>query len=653
MGKHITAGVAGHVDHGKTSLVLRLTGTDTDRLKEEKRRGLSIEPGVAPLVLPSGRGLVLVDVPGHSDFLKNSIRGLAGVDMAVLVVAADDGVMPQTFNHLEVLRHSKARTGLVVLSKADLVDAETLELAALEIQEVVKGTFLEGRPVVPFSAADGRGLDDVVQALEAESARAEGKSLQSPFRFWIDQVRSFPGFGTVVSGTVLSGSIARDETVQLFPSGKEVKVRFLEVHHERVAQAQAGQRVGINLHKTGLREVEPGMVLAAPGTLATAWLLNTEFTVSRRAPAPLLDRQRVKFYLGTGMTQALAVTMEQPRLDRGETGLVQFRFSKPFAALPKDPFVISPMNLHTIIGGGTILEQATEKVRAVKVLRIVHHLQPLQRGDMKSIVDSFLLKFASRPLTIAEIARSTGFSEESIEREVAGRMRAGELLNLGLRGFFARERYEVLKEQLADTARKILSRDAFKTAAALEELKRGLDPSLDDGLLQRLAADLCRERRLEKAEGGYRVPHLVVSLSSEREKLASRLLEYARGLGYTTFAAGTFCKIHGKSFDQRQIQKLLDYLHGQNRLIGLNDGRFLTLEAMEEIREKVRDTIVRKGTLTLLDSKEILGYGRTRGIAVLEYLDSIGLTRRENDARVLASAPPELAAAPCAAVGQD
>jgi selenocysteine-specific elongation factor len=637
MEKHISVGVAGHVDHGKTSLVRCLTGIETDRLKEEKQRGLSIEPGIAPLTLPSGRTVALVDVPGHGDYLKNTIRGLSSVDIAVLVVAADDGVMPQTLDHLEVLKFIKAKSGIVVLSKADLVDDETLDLAELEIREVLSGTFLEDKPVIPFSAMDGRGSSEILAAIEAAAGEVSGKTTAAPFRLWIDQVRSFPGFGTVASGTILAGGLSTDDPIQLLPSGKETKARFIEVHHERVDRAVTGQRVGVNLHKVPMDDVCVGMALAVPGTIEAGYILNAEMSVLPKARKAVLDRQRVRLYAGTCSANALVVLMEKRRLDPGENGLVQFRLQEPLALLPQDPFVVSPMNLHSVVAGGTILEVAKEKYRVVKTGKIVPYLQPLQRGDVKSVTNLFFLKFSNRPITASEIARSTGFPVESIEAEIASKMRSGELIRFGGSGFFSRSRYEALKKQLGEVAKTILSQDAFKMAVTGEELKHRLEPSLDDAPFERMLADLCRDGKLEKNDSGYRVPHLVVALSSEREILGARLLEYARGLGYVTFGAGTFCKLHGKTFHLREIQKLLDFLHARKELVRLSDGRFLTCEAMEEIKIKVRDKILREGSLTLAGSKEILGYGRTRGIGVLEYLDSIGLTLRVGDERVLRS----------------
>jgi selenocysteine-specific elongation factor len=555
MGKFITSGVAGHVDHGKTTLVRCLTGIDTDRLKEEKRRGLSIEPSIAPLELPSGSRISLVDVPGHSDFLKNTIRGLSSVDMAILVVAADDGVMPQTKDHLEVLNFLNAKGGLVVLSRADLVDDETVELAEMEIRETLQGSFLEEKPVIPFSAADGRGLDQILLALERETHRLDGKAVDAPFRLWVDQVRSFAGFGTVVSGTVLSGTIKRDDTVQLMPSGKETKIRFIEVHHERVEQAFAGQRVGLNLHGVSLLEFSLGAVLAAPGVLSPSNLLNAELSLLPTVRQPILSRQRVKLYVGTYCTTALLVIMEKELLHPGETGLAQLRLQEPLAVLPRDPYVISPMNQHRVIGGGKILETPKEKFRAVKAAKMLAFLKPLQAEDAKNIVSLYFLRFPSRPVTVEEIASATGFPVESIQAVITSRMRTGKLLYLEGRGYFDKGQYKSLKTKLMEIVKKILSKDAFKMAVNRDEIRFSLMPNLDDELFELMLRELCDEEKLTRTEAGYRIPNFVVRLPSYREKLIERLVEFAKSLGYGTFSAGTYWKLHGEGDSFRDVKR--------------------------------------------------------------------------------------------------
>jgi selenocysteine-specific elongation factor len=376
--KHITIGVAGHVDHGKTSLVKALTGIDTDRLQEEKRRGLSIESVIAPMELSSGGTVAFVDVPGHTDFMKNTIRGLSSVDAAVLVVAADDGIMPQTREHLEILRFLGAETGFVVLSKADLVDEETLQLAELEVRELLEGTFLEAKPVVNFSALDRRGLDEIRMQVESLVEGCRGKNHQDPFRLWIDQVRGVQGFGTVVSGTVLAGKIRENDPVVLLPPGLETRVRSLEGHHKKLPEASAGQRVGLSLPKIQLQDVGRGMLLAGTGSVPPSRYLNVNLKVLPGAGKPLKNAQKVKIYLGTSVTHARVVLMSGDVLLPGESGLAQLRPSKPVPALPSDPFVVCLMDIPTVIGGGKVLETGSQKYRPAKAPITIPYLQALQ-----------------------------------------------------------------------------------------------------------------------------------------------------------------------------------------------------------------------------------------------------------------------------------
>ncbi len=635
MSEFITVGIAGHVDHGKTALVQCLTGIDTDRLKEEKRRGLSIESGIAPLELPSEAQIALVDVPGHTDFLKNTIRGLSSVDMAILVVAADDGVMPQTLEHLEILNFLKAKSGFIVLSKADLVDDETLELAEFEIRDVISGTFLEEKPVLHFSAIDQRGLEDIRLNIEMESQNVARKNLDAPFRLWVDQVRSFMGFGTVATGTILSGIVRRDEFIQLLPSEKETRARFLEVHHQKIAKAVAGQRVGINLHRVPLNEVRRGMVLAKQGTASPSYLLNVELHLLKSALKPIRNRQRVKLYLGTSVTNAMVVLMQKERLEPGEKGLVQFRLMKPVAALPGDPFVVSVLNIPAIIGGGQVLEIPWEKYREAKALTILPYLKALQEGNLKTVIEYLFTSNLNRLVTAGELARDTGFSLTELEAEIRARVKSGELLSFEGRGFFPKTHYQTLKKQLPEVVEKILTQDPLKMTVSGEEIKKHLATSLDEVPFQRMLAELCNEGNLTKIDGGFQIRNLSVKLSDEREKLITLLLDYAEGSGFVPFSAHTFWKLNKRKHNVNEIQRLLDYLHTKKRLIRLNNRRFFSPQDMEQIKERVRHVIKKNGRLTIGDCKEVLGYGRTVGVPVFEYLDSIGFTRRQGNERVL------------------
>jgi selenocysteine-specific elongation factor len=635
MGKYITVGIAGHVDHGKTSLVRTLTGIDTDRLEEEKRRGLSIESGVAPFLSTSGLSIALVDVPGHTDFLKNTIRGLSCVDMAILVVAADDGVMPQTREHLEILDLFGAKTGFVVLSKTDMVDRETLELAELEISEVVRGTVIQGKPVIPFSALDRRGLDDIRSAIEAEAAHLESKSAEDPFRLWIDQVSGVAGFGTVVTGTILAGTLTQDDSMVLLPSGLETRARSLETHHKLIEKAYAGQRVGINLHRIPLDQVSRGMLLVAPGLLSHSYLLNANLKVLETAKAPIRNRQKVKLYLGTSVTNTLVILMEKQSLQPGEHGLAQLRLMKPVAAMPRDPFVICPLNLNTVMGGGNVLEIPREKFWVVKAERTLPYLSALKSCDLPNCVQKFFDAHIDQLLVPAELARTSGFSVDETTALLKEKEKAGEVLTFRDKGFFSRKRYEQLKKELPGLLQDILSKDPMKRNAKAEEIRRQLSPHLEEEVFQRMLSDLCRDGKLVKIDGGFQVSGLSVNLSPHQAKLAALCMNYALESGFAPFSGDTVWKLPGMKYEKQDIDKMLSRLRSEGKLVRLKDGRYIPSDCLEAIKEKVRGVVAATGVFTLDDLRTTLGYGRRIGVIVLEYLDSIGFTSRRGEGRVL------------------
>jgi selenocysteine-specific elongation factor len=635
MDNYITIGIAGHVDHGKTSLVRTLTGIDTDRLEEEKRRGLSIESGVAPLHSAARLSVALVDVPGHTDFIKNTIRGLSCVDMAILVVAADDGVMPQTREHLEILALFGAKTGFVVLSKVDMVDKETLELAELEIREAVGGTVFQGKPVIPFSALDRQGLAEIRSAIEAEAALLEVKSAGDPFRLWIDQVNRAAGFGTVVTGTILSGTLSQDDPLVLLPSGIETRARSLETHHKKVEQAYAGQRVGMNLHRVPMEEVTRGMLLAAQGFLNPSFLLNVDLKVLNTGIVPLRNRQRVKLYLGTSVTNTLVVLMEKQILQPGERGLAQLRLMKPVAALPRDPFVICPLNVNTVMGGGNVLEIPREKFRLVKAQRTLPYLSALKSCDLVNCVQQFFDAHTDQFLVPAELARTSGFSIDETMALLKEKERGGELLAFRDQGFFSKKRYDLLKKELPVILQDILSRDPMKRNVKAEELRCQLSPNLEEEPFQRMLSDLCRDGKLAKIDGGFQVSGVSLRLSAQQAKLAALCTNYAHQSGFAPFSADTVWKIHGTKFQKPDIEKMLSYLRNEGKLVRLKDGRYIPADRLEAIKEKVRGVVAANGVYTLDDLRNTLGYGRRIGVIVLEYLDSVGFTSRRGEGRVL------------------
>jgi selenocysteine-specific elongation factor len=630
-----TIGVAGHVDHGKTSLVRVLTGINTDRKPEEKARGLSIDAGVAELILPSGREVALIDVPGHTDFLKNAIRGLSCVDTAILVVAADDGVMPQTREHLDILSFFKASSGVVILSKADLVDKETLEIAKFELRELLIETFMDESPIIPFSSLQPSGKDKILSATDQMLTTAPTERRKAPFRLWIDQLRSFSGIGTVVSGTISSGRIRQDDPVDILPIQIRTRARSLESHGKQIQEAFAGQRIGVNLPKISLNTLSRGMVLAEPDSMRSTYLLNAEIRVPAFVNRPIKNRQKVKIHIGTAVTIATVIIMDKETLTPGESGLVQFRLKMPMAVRPRDTYVATLMNVPTVVAGGTILEVPHAKFRPVKAQRIISYLKELRQEDLDAFVERFSQHEPHRFLTASELSQATGFPESRLQAAINSKVSRGQFVYFKGKGAVAKGQYDKIKSKIYTVIRKKIEKDPVRKNIALGEIAAWIPEKVDEHLLLIAAEDLTSEKRVIKMEGGYHLPDALNLFSPQGEKLSSLIEGFAKREGISPFSAERIWKKYALDIDKNEFQRVFDFMCTQRELVRLNDNRFLSVQALEEIKMRVKIAIETKGCITLKDSTEILGYGRWGGAPVFDYLDKIGFTKRVGNERVL------------------
>ncbi len=636
MTRTVTIGIAGHVDHGKTTLVRLLTGVDTDRMPEEKKRGLSIEPGVAPLRLPSGVLLSLMDVPGHKDYLRNAVRGLSCVEGAVLVVAADDGVMAQTKDHLDILQLLGARAGMVVLSKSDRVDEETLEYARLEIEELVAGTFLHHCPIIPFSAVDGRGIAQILNELEHLGQKLKEADATGPCRLWIDRVRNVAGHGTVVSGTLISGVLRENDPLTLLPSGKLTRARSLEWHHVKVQEACAGQRVGVNLHSVSLDEVSPGMLLAQPGTVDCVPYVNVVLHLLPQAPRGLVHQQKIRLHMGTACVQGRVIFLETASVLPGSTVIAQIRLERPLPCLAGDRFVLTFLDDYTVAGGGRILEPTKEKLRGAKASRMLPYLQCLERRDLEKALEHLFLRNPYTPLSASRTALAIGFRFNDTARVLDRWVQEDQLVNIGDRRYVTKKDYTALRRKFHEALVDILSSDPLKEWVPAEELRARVDMKLDPDLTRHLLLDLCDRNLIERGEGGYRLPHRVRRWSPRQQEIMDAIFNLVRREGLSSFAAGTIADMTQERFDRSEIQRMLDYLAAQKLLIRLRDGRYMTREAFMEAQSRVCSWIRARGAIRLSDCSTVLGYGRNRATALLEHLDAMGVTVRQGDERVLA-----------------
>jgi selenocysteine-specific elongation factor len=634
-GKFLSIAVVGHTAHGKTTLVRRLSGIGVGEVDDPRRCGLPNEPLVTALRLPSGICADLVDIPGEG--LETAIRILSGVDMVVTAVAANDGVMPGARRHLQLLDYLGIKAGVAALTKADAVDEETLELAEIEVREAFEGSVLEGKPVIPVSALDGGGLAELLRVLDREADMVVGKSAAGPFRLRIDQVTSRQGFGTMVSGVVASGILRKDDPLELFPAHRETKPRFIEVHQRRVDQASAGQRAVINLPNLSLGEVVAGDALGTPGSMITADSLNAEVTLEATLRRPWENGRRVKLGIGAFCADASVIIMERDRLDPGETALVQIALDVPAAVVPRDRFVVCDTDMRSVLGGGKILEVAQARFTEETSREITDRVRILQKEDVKGFLRVCFAEFPHRPVTSEEIARWTGFPVETIDRAFKSKLRSGGLMRTEGGGYYEKTRYESFKSQVVETTKRLFSKDPFKSAVTRDEIRFQLAPDLDETLFSHMLGELCAQRALISVAGGYRIPNFFVKQPAQQAKLLEKALEFAAEQGLATFSVGTFKQLHGGSFTYRDIEKALNHLHSLKKLVRLGDDRYVAAEAMDEIKRRVTEFLLRKGGLTIQDARDIFGFGRTRAVPILDYLDEIGVTRRVGDVRVPAA----------------
>ncbi len=633
----ITVGIAGHVDHGKTSLVRVITGVDTDRMQDEKRRGMSIEFGVAPLMLGSGRVLSIVDVPGHTDYLKNTIRGLSAVDGAVLVVAADDGVMPQTKEHLEVLRFFEVRRGIVVLTKADLVDEETLELAGIEVRDAVQGTFLSSAPVIPFSAHTLQGAGEVLSALEnlSEAHVVPSRGGRTQFRMFVDQVRSIRGHGTVVSGTVVSGEVHPGDRVEIVPGGKVVRVRSIQTHHRFVDAALPGMRAGINLQGADVHEIPRGHVLAEPGSLVSSRFLDCAMSVSGLAREPVENMDRLRVFVGPCVTTARVVLMEGQRLEPGSSGLVQLRLDDEVGACAFDRFVAVGLGEPRVVAGGRVLQTTCEKYRKARFGRIVPFLKAVMGGDEGVIVDAWVSTRPDRPVSARMLGERTGIDPAGFAEAIRRMFSRDELVAVDRDEYVSRAYLEGLQDDVLRIVEKDLEAEKNKASVSASALVKSLPAGIDRRVVSLVLDGLVRMGRLVEVGGGYATEDAARCRKSGGDALVGAVLAVIASSGLAAVSAGQILEALGQERMTRPLKSALDFLVSQGEIARLPNDRYMSKSGVEEAKARAEKAIREKGFITPADCREIFGFGRTAGIPLLEYLDSLGFTERRENVRVL------------------
>lgn len=629
-GASLVLGTAGHIDHGKSALVRALTGTDPDRLPEEKERGVTIELGFAQLQLPSGRTMGVVDVPGHERFVRQMVAGATGIDVVMLVVAADDGVMPQTREHLAILDLLGVPRGVVALTKSDLADEDWIELVAEDIRTLIKGTSIDGAPIVPVSSRTGAGLPELLAAIDEVAEEAEARQANLPLRLPVDRVFTIAGAGTVVTGTLWSGSAARDQQVELYPSGKRGRIRSVQMHGAQVEKANAGNRVALNIAGLERDEIERGDIVAEPGSLTVTDRLDAYVTYLASEEKPLESGTRVHVHHGTREVLGRVLFMDAPALKPGERGLAQLRLEDPLAPRYDDHFIIRSYSPMWTIGGGVVLDVLPPRRTTLRA----HErelLEALVAHDLSSAAIG-LLASRALPMTSAQVAQALGVPRPGVADDL--NRATLERLKVGTDTYYATA--EALEAHLQAAERELLAyHDANPNATGLavaalrDRVDRRLEPKVFDAVL----ALAVGQGTIALAGGEARHPKAAsVALASEAEatkKLAALLSRQALAPATTAERAAE------AGVDLGVARKVLGRLADAGTVVRLGPDLHFDARAVDDARDKIVAYLREHGTMLAKDARDVTSSSRKYIMPLLEYFDAQGVTKRDGDERTL------------------
>jgi selenocysteine-specific elongation factor len=633
--KQIVLGTAGHIDHGKTQLVKALTGIDTDRLKEEKERGITIDLGFAHLTCDDGTAVGVIDVPGHERFVRNMLAGVGGIDLVMLVIAADEGVMPQTREHLAICQLLQIKDGLVALTKTDLVDGDWLELVTEDTREFLKGTFLEGKPIVPVSAKTGSGLDELKQALQTLVARVPAKHPEGKFRLPIDRVFTIRGFGTVVTGTLFSGTVHVEDRVEIYPKGLQVKVRGLQVHNHSVPEAVAGQRTAVNLQGIEKVELARGDVLGRPGEFAPSFMLDAVLQHLADAPRPLRHRSRVRLHLGTSEILGRVILFDRDELAPGDEAYVQFRLEEPAIALPHDRYVIRSYSPVQTIGGGMLLDVQPAKHRRGDA-SLSLHFQRLAEGTPEDVFTHHLRQAGHQGLRLSAFLPRTDLPEPRLRQLTAALQRRGEAraVNAEMGWYLHEDAFQALMAELREHLAAFHRQQPLRPGTSLEDLRAKVR-GLDERVYMLAIEALQRQGEVVVERERVRLATHRVALDDTREHLLRQVEGEFLAAGYQPpRVEEIFAKVQiGKGHDRELLQVLVD----QGRVVRLKDNVVFHREVLQQVEAALVQFLQEHREITPVEFKDLLGVSRKYAIPLLEYFDSQKLTIRIGDKRVLRS----------------
>ena len=632
--KHIIIGTAGHVDHGKTALIKAITGIDTDRLKEEKERGISIELGFASLTLPNGQRYGIVDVPGHERFIKNMVSGAAGIDMVILVIAADEGVMPQTREHLHICSLLGIQKGVVALTKIDMVDAEWLDLVVDDVHKFLQGTFLEASPVVPVSVVTRAGLEELQKAIEKIAIAIEEKSDAGIFRLPVDRVFTMKGFGTVVTGTLISGDVKVGEEVEILPQGVTAKVRGLQVHNQSVPVAESGQRTAINLQGVEKATIIRGDVLARPKTLKPSIRLDVYIKYLLNLNRKLKNRNLMRFHVGTSEVIGRVILLDREEMEPGTTSYAQVILDSQIVAMAGDRFVIRSYSPVTTVGGGIIIDSLPKKHKRISE-ELLREFGLLHNGDDAERVTTIIERSGIEGIDIRQLVMRTGIHQnivKNILKSMCSRKQAV-VIDIDESKVISFSFYQNLQRMILRETKAYHEKYPLKEGIVKEELRNTAGRLISQRLFNMALKDLENNGDIVVERENLRMSGHRVDLQGDMEDLRTEIANIYIGAGLTP---PTIKEVMGKFTQQKKMaESVLNVMLKEGTLIKINEELYFHKEILLILRGDYKKLLLKEGKATPASFKELTGLSRKFIIPLMEYFDITKLTIRAGDNRIL------------------
>ncbi len=632
--KNIIIGTAGHIDHGKTTLIKALTGRETDRWEEEKRRGITIDLGFTYFDLPDGNTAGIIDVPGHEKFVKNMLAGVIGMDMVLLVVAADEGMMPQTVEHLNILNMLGLKKGIVVLTKYDLIDPEWLELVKEDIKEELKGTFFENAPMTEVSSKTGYGIEKLIELIvEQTETEVEERNVNTIPRLPIDRVFSITGFGTVITGTLISGTLKKGDEVEIYPVNKICKIRNVQVHSKDAEKASAGQRTAINLSGIKKPEIYRGCVIAPVNSMKNTMMLDVKLSLLKDSRRIVENRSRLHLYTGTSEILCRVVLLDRDELSPGESCYAQLRLEEEVAVRRGDKFIVRFYSPLETIGGGEIIEPVPKKKKRFDD-SLLEELKIKEKGSSTDVIEKIIRENSKNVPTISDIAKLTALSEEEIRSnvEILEEEEKITLFSLKNDNYLWHKSFEI---EIEDSIEKYLSKyhedNKYSRGAKKSEIKSKYLPQMKQNVFD-MAINSFIDKGLIKQEGEYIfLPYFNIRYDDFYKKCEADIFKAINNakfefIGYEELVS---------SLKGKEAEEIVALMLENKELVKINEAGITTNELYEEAKNMLIEFVKKNSKITAAEYRDILNTNRKNAIGLLEHFDMQRITRRVGNDRIL------------------